>query len=68
MNLILAFVAGAMTWSYIGRLAWRFVLKSKSPIGEESRGKYVEKMPHEDFVNLYESMRLEARRRGVTSD
>lgn len=65
MNLFLAFLAGAMTWSWLSRLLWHWILRSKGDISMESRTKFVERMAHDEFTALYSAMRQEATRRGI---
>ncbi len=64
MNLVIAFVAGVLTWAWIGRLAWRYAMRAErnSP-GADARQRMVERMPHDEFEALKASIDREATRR-----
>ena len=66
-NFALTFVAGAMTWGWFSRQIYFWVMRSKGDLGQETRHSYVEKMPPDDFANLYAVMRQEASRRGLSN-
>ena len=66
MNLVLAFLAGVMTWAWIGRIAWRYVLKANvQSTGGEARERWVRNLSHDDFDNLRAAVHHEALRRGL---
>lgn len=66
MNLIIAFVAGALTWHWIARLAWRYAMRMHDSGGTDVRTRFVQRMPPDEFEALRESIEQEARRRSLT--
>lgn len=64
MNLVIAYIAGVLTWMWIGRLAWRYAMRGdRGSVGADARQKMVERLTHDEFEALKASIDREAARR-----
>lgn len=67
MNIVIAYLAGMLTWWWFGRVTWRYAMRaSRGSVGGEARANLLKGMSHDDLKNLRRAMEDEVQRRGMT--